>query len=70
MQALLVDREALAQYQEDNDAIMALRTLKRAFTTDVAPILSMARLRKGGAIDPLAAFRASRYRAHKTKERG
>ena len=29
---------------------MALQTLKQAFTTDVSPILAMARYRAGGAI--------------------
>ena len=42
---------------------MALATLKQAFTTDVAPILAMARQRAGGAIDPVAAYRASGYRS-------
>jgi hypothetical protein len=69
-QALLVDRPALEAHQEANDAMMALQTLKRAFTTDVAPILAMARLRAGGAIDPLQTYRASRYRAAKAAERG
>ena len=46
-----------------NDALMATQTLKAAFRTDVEPILALARLEKGGAIDPVAAFRASRYRA-------
>ena len=40
VQAHLVDRAALAEYQEQNDALMALQTLKDAFTTDVAPILA------------------------------
>lgn len=62
-QALLVDRAALDQYQQDNDALMAAQTLKRAFTTDVQPILAQARLTKGAAIDPIAAYRQSRYRA-------
>lgn len=62
-QALLVDREALDAYQRDNDALMAAQTLKRAFTTDVQPILAQARLEKGAAIDPIAAYRASGYRA-------
>lgn len=69
VQALLVDRTALASYQEANDAVMALRTLKTAFTTDVAPILADARVRAGGAADPLAAFRESGYRSRKGKER-
>jgi L-rhamnose isomerase / sugar isomerase len=61
--ALLVDRAALDQYQQDNDALMAAQTLKRAFTTDVQPILAQARLMKGAAIDPIAAYRQSGYRA-------
>ena len=43
-QALLVDRKALDGYQDDNDALMATQTLKRAYRTDVEPILAMARL--------------------------
>jgi L-rhamnose isomerase/sugar isomerase len=62
VQACLVDRAALHECQERNDAIMALATLKQAFTTDVAPILAMARLGRGGAIDPVAVYRASGYR--------
>lgn len=68
-QALLVDRKALAHYQETNDALMATQTLKQAFRTDVEPILAMARLQKSGAIDTVAAYRASSYRAQISKER-
>ena len=69
VQAHAVDREALAGYQAANDASMALQTLKQAFTTDVSPILAMARYRAGGAIDPVAAYRASGYRRRKSAER-
>ena len=62
-QALLVDRTALEGFQNDNDALMATTTLKHGFRTDVEPILAMARLENGGAIDPVAAYRASGYRA-------
>ncbi|MGA2794837.1 MAG: L-rhamnose catabolism isomerase [Roseiarcus sp.] len=68
-QALIVDRAALAAAQQANDALGAHLELKRAFTTDVSPILATARLRAGGAIAPLEAYRASGYRAHKAKER-
>jgi L-rhamnose isomerase / sugar isomerase len=61
-QALLVDRNALAGYQADNDAMMASETLKDGFRTDVEPILAMARIESGGAIDPIGAYRASGYR--------
>lgn len=62
-QALLVDRDSLDEYQEKNDALMASQTLKRAFTTDVQPILAKARVQRGAAIDPVAVYRASGYRA-------
>jgi len=68
-QALLVDRAALANYQEKNDALMASQALKRAFTTDVSPILAKVRADNGGAIDPVVAYRASGYRARVTRER-
>ena len=68
-QALLVDRAALSGHQEANDALMASQTLKQAFRTDVEPILAMARLEAGGAIAPVAAYRASGYRAAVAAER-
>ncbi len=68
-QAHLVDREALKDAQEKCDPLRALATLKQAYTTDVSPILAMARARAGGAIDPIAAYRASGYRARKAEER-
>jgi L-rhamnose isomerase/sugar isomerase len=64
-----VDRAALEEAQEKNDAVAALQALKQAFTADVAPILAMARQRAGGAVDPLAAYRASGYRQQKAAER-
>ncbi len=67
--ALLVDRMALAGYQEANDALMAEQALKSAYETDVSSIVAEARLRKGGAIDPIATFRSSRYRQQMSKER-
>jgi len=62
VQAALVDRAALAGFQDSNDVLQAAQTLKKAFRTDVGPILAMARLRSGGAIDPVAAYRAAGYR--------
>jgi L-rhamnose isomerase/sugar isomerase len=69
VQAHLVDRVALAEHQDRNDPLLALLTLKEAFATDVGPILAMARHRAGGAIEPVATFRASGYRTHKAAER-
>ncbi|PBC19276.1 MULTISPECIES: L-rhamnose catabolism isomerase [unclassified Mesorhizobium] len=68
-QALLVDRNALEGFQDGNDALMATQTLKAAYRTDVEPILAMARLKTGGAIDPVATYRAAGYRAKVAAER-
>jgi L-rhamnose isomerase/sugar isomerase len=62
VQAHLVDRVALANHQDHNDALMASETLKQAFRTDVTPILAMARFEKDAAIDPVGVYRASGYR--------
>ena len=69
VQASLVDRKALAALQDENDVMGAHRTLKSAFITDVSPILAEARLRKGGALQPIETYRASGYRKAKTSER-
>jgi L-rhamnose isomerase/sugar isomerase len=69
VQAHLVDRAKLEDAQRRGDAITALGTLKEAFTTDVSSILATARMRNGGAINPIEVYRASRYRAEKAKER-
>jgi L-rhamnose isomerase/sugar isomerase len=68
-QTLIVDRPALAAAQQANDALGAHLEIKRAFTADVSPILGMARLRAGGAIAPIEAYRAAGYRKQKAKER-
>jgi L-rhamnose isomerase / sugar isomerase len=69
VQAHLVDRQQLTEAQEKCDALTALAILKAAFTTDVAPILAVARKRSGGAIDPIRTYRASGYRQRKAEER-
>jgi L-rhamnose isomerase/sugar isomerase len=69
VQAHLIDREALAEAQKKSDPLRALSILKQAFTTDVSPLLAIARERDGGAIDPISAYRASGYRRHKGEER-
>ena len=68
-QAHLIDRKSLQGLQQSNDALMALETLKQAYQTDVGPILAMARLRSGGAAEPIAVYRESGYRARMDKER-
>lgn len=69
VQASLVDRAALAGLQEQNDVLQAAQLLKNAYRTDVSPILAMARVRAGGAADPVAAYRASGYRDRVASQR-
>jgi L-rhamnose isomerase/sugar isomerase len=49
--------------------MMAFQALRRAYRTDVSPILAMARFEAGGAIDTIAAYRASGWREKKARER-
>ena len=67
--ASLVDHAVLSVYQESGDVLMAERTLKEAFETDVRPLVAEARRRSGAALDPVLTFRASQYRAQKARER-
>ena len=67
--ALIVDREALHAAQQSNDVMMAFQALRRAYKSDVSPILAMARLENGGAIDVLDAYRMSGWRDRKAQER-
>jgi len=67
--ASLVDRATLHAAQVDNDTMMAFQALRRAYNIDVAPILAKARVEAGGAIDPIAVYRLSQYRARKAQER-
>lgn len=68
-QASLINRQELEAAQASSDVMAGHRLLKQAYNTDVSPILAEARRRKGGALEPLACYRASGYRAAKAKER-
>ena len=63
IQSALVDRAALREHQQRNDALRSAQALKQAFRTDVGPILAMARVRAGGAADPVTCYRTAGYRA-------
>jgi L-rhamnose isomerase/sugar isomerase len=67
--ALCLDRASLREYQSTNDVMMAFNVQRRGYDTDVSPILAMARLGLGGAIDPIAAYRASGWRTRKAQSR-
>jgi len=68
--ALLVDRRALNAAQENNDVVAAQEILKQVFHTDVRALVAEARLRSGGALNPLQFFREEKIREGLTKERG
>ncbi|WP_109606932.1 TIM barrel protein [Mucilaginibacter oryzae] len=69
-QALLVDTPALVQAQQDNDVVLAQEILQHAYRTDVRPLLAEARLRAGGALNPLTVYRQQGVRQQLINERG
>jgi L-rhamnose isomerase/sugar isomerase len=69
-QALLVDKKALEAARNNNDVAKAQEILQEAYRTDVRPLVAAARLRSGGALDPLGAFRSLKFREQLVRERG
>ena len=69
-QALLIDRQGLAAAQQDNDVVRAQEILQTAYRTDVRPLVAEARLRAGGALQPISLFRSLRIRESLIKNRG
>lgn len=69
-QALLVDREALRQAQQNNDVVQAQEILQEAYRTDVRPLLAEARLRSAGALHPIRLFEEAKIREQLIAERG
>ena len=69
-QALLIDQKALAAARENNDVVKAQEILQQAYRTDVGPLVAEARLRAGGALQPIELFRQQKVREGLIKERG
>lgn len=69
-QALLVDAKALETARQENDVVHAQEILQSAYRTDVRPLVAEARLRAGGALQPLELYRQLKTRAQLIKERG
>jgi L-rhamnose isomerase / sugar isomerase len=69
-QALLVDRPQLTAAQQDNDTVAAQEILQNHFRTDTRALVAEARLRAGGALNPLALYRSEKVRHQLVKERG
>ncbi|GAB3298329.1 TIM barrel protein [Hymenobacter tenuis] len=68
--ALLVDRVALQAAQETNDVVQAEEILRDAFLTDVRPLVAQAYQQSGGALRPVAAYRALGMRQQLVQQRG
>jgi L-rhamnose isomerase/sugar isomerase len=66
---LCVDREALAAAQKCEDTLASQEILRRAFYTDVEPLLRQVRRELGCPVDPVSAYRASGYEAKAAKAR-
>lgn len=69
-QALLVDREALSVAQQENDVVRCQEILQNAFRTDVRAIVQEARLRSGGAAQPVQLYRELKVRENLITNRG
>ena len=68
--ALLVDRASLHEAQEANDVVRAEEILRDAFLTDVRPLVTEAYRQGGGALSPIAAYRAEGVREQLIRQRG
>jgi L-rhamnose isomerase / sugar isomerase len=68
--SLLVDRKALNKAQIENDVVRCQEILQTAYQTDVRALVAEARMKMGGALDPLSIFRSLKVREGLIGERG
>jgi len=68
--ALLIDQAALKTAQLNHDVVKCQEILQGAYRTDVRPLLEKGRLERGGALNPIDAYRALDVRNALIKERG
>lgn len=69
-QALIVDQPALEEARSANDVTRSQDLLQEAYRTDLRPLLQEARLRSGGALDPIGSYRKMGVRKQLISERG
>jgi L-rhamnose isomerase/sugar isomerase len=69
-QALIVDQGNLEMARLSNDVTQAQEILQGSYRTDVRPLLKEARLRSGGALNPIDAFRKASTRQTLIERRG
>jgi L-rhamnose isomerase/sugar isomerase len=68
--AMLVDREKLAEYQNNDEIILANRLFNNALVlADVRPIVALARYNKDLPLDPIDAYIKKGYQEKIEKER-
>lgn len=69
-QALIIDQAQLEAARDKNDVTLAQEILQEAYRTDLRPLVREARLRAGGALDPIGYCRAVDIRKVLIEERG
>ncbi len=69
-QALMVDRKKLNHAQASNDVVYAQELLQDTFRTDLRSVVAEARMRAGGALDPIGYFRENKVRQTLINTRG
>src|ERR1700712_2554360 len=69
-QALIVDKDALKNAQQNNDVTLAQEILQQAYRMDVRPLVAEASFGSGGALNPVSTFRKLNVREQLIKERG
>jgi L-rhamnose isomerase/sugar isomerase len=69
-QALLVDRKALNQAQDNNDVAKAQEILQHTFRSDLRALVAEARLRAGAALSPINLYRGLEVRNKLVDHRG
>jgi L-rhamnose isomerase / sugar isomerase len=69
-QALLVDRKALNEAQDNNDVAKAQEILQHTFRSDLRALVAEARLRAGAALSPIVLYRSLEVRNQLVNHRG
>ncbi len=69
-QALLVDRKALTEAQQNNDVVLCQEILQHTFRSDLRALVAEARLRAGAALSPLNLYRNLACRKTLINQRG
>ncbi|WP_316824943.1 TIM barrel protein [Pedobacter miscanthi] len=69
-QALLVDRKALNEAQDNNDVAKAQEILQHTFRSDLRALVAEARLRASAALSPISLYRGLEVRSKLVNHRG